>query len=55
MRDIRCWKYLFGIKVGENSKVYLFVYGGEPFITGDIDKDKVIIKRYIDEKEVANV
>lgn len=43
------------IKVGENSKVYLFVYGGEPMITGDIDKDKVIIKRYIDEKEVTNV
>ena len=43
------------IKVGENSKVYLFVYGGEPLIIGDIDKDKVIIKRYIDEKEVTNV
>lgn len=43
------------IQVGENSKVYLFVYGGEPLITGDIDKNKVIIKRYIDEKEVTNV
>lgn len=42
------------IKVGENSKVYLFVYGGEPLLTGEIDKDTVIIKRYMDGKEVTN-
>lgn len=38
------------ISIGEASKCMLFIYGGEPMITGDVtDESKVTIKRIIKE------
>lgn len=39
------------LKLGENSMCYLYVYGGEPMITGDVTDKKVVVKRIMEEKQ----
>lgn len=39
------------IKLGECSRCDIYVYGGQPLLLGDLDKDRVKIVRYINEKE----
>lgn len=45
---------IIDIKIPESSQAYIYVYGGEPMITGDINIKNVFIKRYMDGKEVTN-
>lgn len=54
-----CKIYLSGdsqieIKLGECSRCDIYVYGGQPLLLGELDIDRVIIKRYMDGKEITN-
>lgn len=40
---------MINIKIGANSRCYLYVYGGNPLITGDVTNPRVIIERIMEE------
>lgn len=39
------------LKLGENSRCYLYVYGGEPMITGDVTDKRVVVERIMEEEQ----
>lgn len=39
------------LKLGENSRCYLYVYGGEPMIIGDVTDKRVVVKRIMEEQK----
>jgi hypothetical protein len=51
-----CKIYIVGksqinIELGQNSRCYLYIYGGDPLITGDVINPNVIIERYMGKEE----